>query len=111
MISLEVRFSGLAINDAILMRRHEQSYFVIFFKKILKKTRNMIFLSFYIAGRKEYLCSKLVTQLAYKLFSSLHHMHKCGIFHRDIKVRYVNSKDFPSLKVLIQIKLLKLITY
>jgi len=38
-----------------------------------------------ISGRRDHLNSKLITNLAYQLFTALEHMHSYDIFHRDIK--------------------------
>ena len=41
-----------------------------------------------IRGRRHYLSPQLIKIYIYQLLKGLEHMHRKGIFHRDIKVRF-----------------------
>lgn len=44
-----------------------------------------------IRGRRHYLAEKKVKLYMYQLLKAMDHMHRNGIFHRDIKPESINS--------------------
>ncbi|XP_039248748.2 uncharacterized protein LOC120326502 isoform X2 [Styela clava] len=46
-----------------------------------------------IRGRRHYLQESKVKSYMYQLLKSLDHMHRCGIFHRDVKPENILVKD------------------
>ena len=46
-----------------------------------------------IRGRRHYLSPQLIKIYIYQLLKGLEHMHRKGIFHRDIKVSITRKKE------------------
>ena len=44
-----------------------------------------------IRGRRHYLRADLIRSYVYQLLKALEHMHRKGIFHRDIKARHTHT--------------------